>query len=197
MNMYIRTDNSDASYRMSLTGSEYSSAMIELFNYWKDDDTCNIRVDPFEEIITYMLFHRKTICCYTSCLGKWLAIRYNGLITNCNRYYPDEYHFGNIMTMNHIREAFESGGFKRMLSNAVIRREKCKSCLIYDYCRGGCSVVAMFENGMENNGGPSCDALKALYMYIKNFIDSYKNSQINCNLNSRLNGMIVKYQHLS
>lgn len=197
MNMFIRTDDSDISYSMSLTDSEYACAMIELFDYWKDDANSNIRVDPFEEIITYILFHRKTICCHTSCHGKWLAIRYNGLITNCNRYYPDEYHFGNIMAMNNIKEAFESEGFKRILSNAIIRREKCKTCQVYDYCRGGCSMVAMFENGMCNNGGPSCNALKSLYTHIKGFIDFYKNSQINTNLNPRLNRMITKYQRLN
>lgn len=197
MNMYIRTDNTDASYSMSLTGSEYACAMIELFDYWKNDTNSTIRVDPFEEIISYILFRRKMTCCHTSCLGKWIAVRYNGLITNCNRYYPDKYHFGNIIAMRDIREAFESDGFKNMLSDAISRRKKCKACAIYDYCRGGCNNAAMFENGMDNNGGPSCNALKALYVYIKDFIYTNKDSQIDITLNPRLNTMIARYQHSS
>ena len=99
------------------------------------------------------------------------------------------------MSMHNIREAFNSDGFKNMLTDSVLRREKCKICPVYDYCRGGCNNVAMFENGMDNNGGPSCNALKALYSHINNFIYSYKSGQIDKHLNPRLNIMVAKYQH--
>lgn len=195
MNMYIKTDDSEMSRNMALSADEYSSAMIALFEHYFFDTDCNIRVGTFEQIISYILFRRKNICCYTSCLGKWLGVRYNGLITNCNRYYPKEYYYGNIINMSDIREAFESEGFNNMLKKSIERRKKCKECEIFDYCSGGCNNITLFENGMENNGGVSCLALKAIYKYINKKINEIKYKDINkININPMIVRMIRRFQ---
>lgn len=140
--------------------------MIELFEYWIGDVNCKIHLDYFERIINYIIHKKKTVCKYTSCLGKWMGIRYNGEIVPCNRFFPDEYSYGNVYQYSDISEAFKSAGFNRLLNEAILRREKCKQCAIYAFCEGGCNNVAYNENGISANNGDSCYLTRTIYEYI-------------------------------
>ena len=94
----------------------------------------------------------------------------DGSVVPCNRYFPEQYSYGNVWKMTQISEAFESEGFKNLLTDAIARREKCKSCKIYNFCTGGCNNVALNENGICNNQGASCIIIKTVYCYIKKYI---------------------------
>ncbi len=69
--------------------------------------------------------------------------------------------------MDSISDAFDSEGFARILEGSISRRKKCQGCEIYRWCNGGCSVDAMAENGIEENGGFSCVTYKAVFSHIK------------------------------
>lgn len=175
MNLYIDTIKTEESKSLMIDARLYLEKMSELFDCWISDVHCNIRVGNFVELIKYFLFEEKHVCCYTSCLGKWIGVRADGTIANCVRYFPNDYLYGNVFDYVDIREAFLSSGFRNMLFDSVQRRSKCKKCEIYDYCQGGCSNEAMFENGMENNGGNSCLCRKGIYGYVKEKVDNLKN----------------------
>lgn len=158
--------------------------LIEFYEYWKNDSSCNIEVSYFERIIKHILFEKKSVCKYTSCLGKWIGVRYNGDIVPCNRYFPPEYSYGNVWDYNNISEAFNSNGFKKLLSEATERRKKCIDCPIFNYCSGGCNNIALNENGITNNMGSNCKISISIYQYVfKEFI-TYKNNLKKCNLNN-------------
>ncbi|MGL5151405.1 MAG: radical SAM protein [Clostridium sp.] len=173
INMYIKPGNISTN-ELSLSKDVLIKKMCELFDYWLHDVRCNIHIKYFYTIIDYILNKRKSICTYTSCIGKWICIRPNGDITPCNRYFPNEYTYGNINKFDNVIEAFNSEGINNLLKQSIIRREKCKSCSIYDFCSGGCNNVALNENGIENNGGLSCEFLKEMYMYIEDKILNVK-----------------------
>ena len=65
-----------------------------------------------------------------------------------------------------IDEAFQSDGFRNILLGSIERRDKCASCEIFQFCNGGCSVDACYENGLEENGGASCKAYKAIFSHV-------------------------------
>ncbi len=77
---------------------------------------------------------------------------YKGIlvIVPCNRYFPDEYKYGNINNYNDISQCFYSKAFENPLIKVIQRREKCKSCKIYDFCNSGCNNVALNQGGIEN-----------------------------------------------
>lgn len=199
MNSYIKTDNTDISRLLQLDEKEFIDKIIELYDYWIKDIHCKIAVNPLMNIVKYILFKKTFSCSQKSCLGKWLAIRSNGLITNCNRFFFPKYEYGNVDDYSDIRDAFDSEGFKNILSESVERRRKCMTCEIYDYCNGGCNNVAMFENGINNNGGFSCITKRKILNYIKQSIDDLKIKDIvelENKINPKVLKLIMEYQEL-
>ncbi len=165
INTYVSTkERIDSELR--LDSEEAIGRIKEFFDYWLYDKKCNIHIDYFERIINFLLTGEKSVCKYNSCLGKWVGIRHDGKITPCNRYFPDQYCYGNVWNYEKLSSAFESEGFKNLLSDAILRREKCKQCIVFPLCSGGCNNVALNENGVSNNGGDSCVIFKAIYKYI-------------------------------
>lgn len=81
-----------------------------------------------------------------------------------------------IMDVTMISEAFESEGFKKLLSEAIDRRSKCGACPIYNFCSGGCNNVALYENGISNNMGTSCRIAISIYQYIFKDVISLKSN---------------------
>ena len=58
MNPYTKSLFSDSKQqKLELSGEEYSDKMIEFFDFWVADTTCNIHVKYFHEIIDYILFN--------------------------------------------------------------------------------------------------------------------------------------------
>jgi len=149
--------------------------IIEFFNYWINDSNA-IHVTYFERFIRFVVGEENTVCKYTSCLGKWIGIRYDGQIMPCNRYFSPEYTFGNVMDYTEIGEAFISDGFKKLLSQAISRRQKCTDCSVYTFCCGGCNNDAFNYGGVENNNFPECEILKAIYIYIEDYITQNRNN---------------------
>lgn len=186
LNLYLEQKNDqDTSLRLQKDKTIYR--MNELFDYWAMDTTGKTHISYFKNILDFILIKKKSICSFTSCLGRWMGVHYDGALSPCNRYFPSEYSLGNIYDYNDIGEAFESSGFKRLLQEAIERRAKCKNCEIYDFCNGGCNNVALNENGVKNNGGLSCGILKAVYNHIDSFIEN-----IICNKsNKELNPLLV------
>jgi len=165
----------------------------KLFTYWVHDKNGKIVISYFKHILEFILFKKKSLCTYTSCLGRWIGIRPNGEIVPCNRYFPINYSFGNVFNYSNIGEAFESEGFITILNEAIARREKCKLCDIYDFCNGGCNNDALNEKGIENNGGLKCKVLISVYRHIKDFVDFITSSQIEFgNYNPKFEEMLRK-----
>lgn len=182
INMYVPT-NKDDNFKLELEPNYTINKLNEFFDYWLYDTNTNISIRYFQMFIDYILLHKKNICCFTSCLGRWIGIKYDGEIVPCNRNFPKEYSYGNIWEYEKIDEAFESDGFIRILSESIERREKCKNCRIFDMCAGGCNNVALVEKGIKQNGGNSCIILQGVYDHIYNKLNELKAGKSNLSVN--------------
>jgi uncharacterized protein len=191
MNFYLNTYNNESEREFGLESKSLIKEIINFYEYWFRDKDCNIEVNYFTVFMEYFLFSFKSKCTYTSCLGKWIGIRYNGDIIPCNRYFPDEFCMGNVNNMKDISEAFETDGFKRILIKSIQRRETCKSCYVYNFCNGGCNNVALNTNGIVNNGGIMCDTLCGVYTYIEQSLKNYLNQPFDI-LSKDINPTILK-----
>lgn len=173
MNTYVsRGLACDADYE--LTPDNAIKHFIDFFEFWINDEQCNIHVYLFERILQFIASGKKNVCKYTSCVGRWIGIRFDGTIVPCNRYFPEEYSFGNIWDYNSISDAFESPGAIKLIEKAIERRKKCRSCIAYGLCEGGCNNVAYNEGGIENNGGRTCVIFKNVFEYINDYIFSHE-----------------------
>lgn len=194
LNLYL-PQQGDENDSLKLDLGTAVTRINELFDYWLNDKKAKVNIRYFSNILDYIFFKKKTLCTYTSCLGRWIAIRYNGDIVPCNRTFPDEYIYGNVHDYGDIGEAFESDGFKRLIQEAIVRRNKCKDCQVFDFCNGGCNNVALNENGITNNQGLSCKILISVYNHINDVIGNMDFSNIHIeNVNPFVYNHFIKMQ---
>lgn len=155
--------------------AKYIEAFEKLYDYWVQDKNCNIHLSCFDEYIDYILFGEKSLCCYNSCMGKHVGVRYDGMLFNCNRDFSEEYSYGNIHDYNDIHECFDSDGFKISVSSAYERRQFCmKNCDIYGFCEGGCNSCSVTFGDMSKPNDYLCEITKSLYQYISNSLSHLK-----------------------
>ena len=80
--------------------------------------------------------------------------------------------------VEHLSDAFRTDAMKELFIAAIERREKCRDeCDLFNYCNGGCSMDALSERGMNNNGGTSCRIFKKLFIHIRNVINDIVDSR--------------------
>lgn len=190
LNLYLdQKENHSETLQLQEENAIYR--LNELFDYWAYDVTEKTHISYFKNILDFLVHKKKSLCSYTSCLGRWMGVHFDGSLSPCNRYFPPEYSMGNIYDYNDIGEAFESPGFRLLIQEAIERRNKCQQCEVFDFCNGGCNNVALNEHGVKNNGGLSCRILKAVYRHISEFLRNVDINAYNDSVNPLLADIIV------
>lgn len=145
---------------------------IEVFDRWVSDVDVGIPVLPYYQYVRSKLTSPNiSDCSHSSCLMNWICVYPNGDVYPCGKACPEHYRIGNIMNVSSIGELFKTEGFRNILLDSVERRNKCKSCSIYDKCMGGCTVDAYYDGDPQSTGGFSCETYKAIYGHISDVID--------------------------
>ena len=157
---------------LALDPDVYVKNSIELFDKWIHDKDVKVPVIPFFPYIMTVVDGMPNIsdCPHASCLGRWICLYPNGDVYPCGKACPKDFRLGNINDVDSIEELFDSDGFANILVGSIERRKKCKSCEIYDYCNGGCSIDAFADGDIESSGGISCRIYKGLMPHIRDVI---------------------------
>jgi len=140
-------------------------AYKDLYDYYKQDESTAIKIDPFDDIEQMLIKGRGKTCVHQGCLGEWLAVDSQGDIYPCNRM---NVLLGNIVEYEKISSVFVSHAYNELIKSVILRIKKCISCHVFDLCRGGCSHRALTENGLSEINGSSCLLFKDLFTHIKN-----------------------------
>lgn len=199
LSRYRTTDkNNDLLY---VAPKYYARKICDFFDYWMSDLNCNIHISYFEMFVSYILFKRKSLCSYNSCLGKRVGIYPNGDIYNCNRDFPPKYCYGNVFDYSDIHECFNSQGFQNLLDEAYCRREACRNnCDLYNFCVGGCNSDALMAGAVRKRNEDICTGLKMVFSHVYDIITMLKeksNDEIPENLNPYLRKCIITYKHVN
>lgn len=167
INDYISLSDEDSDKGFYIPSDLEISKMCELFDYWVNDSDCTIHINTFDEYLKFIAGKRTSKCRFHSCLGHWMCIRPDGQIMPCNRYFPEEYGFGNIMDLSRISDAFSSDGFRSLLKKAVERKSSCKSCTLYGLCNGGCNNVAYAGGNISQPNRTRCAVMIPVFKHIE------------------------------
>lgn len=160
-----------------LSEEKYIKNMTSFFDYWLEDNECNIRIDPFDSYIQ-LLRGINTKCVTGGCLYKFICMDNNGDIYPCGRIIMPQYYLGNINYINSIKELFYTDQFAALLQSTVNRRNKCaQTCTYYRYCRGGCNSDAVMYGDIESNNHFACNVFRGIMSHIALKI----NMCMNCN----------------
>ncbi len=150
----------------------YINSSIEAFDKWFDDPDCRTPLVPhFLYVLSALGNPQFSDCSHTSCLTKWLCVYPNGDLYPCAKPCPPAMKLGNIDEISSISEVFRCEAFGEILKGTIIRRQKCQSCAIFNYCQGGCTIDAFYESGIENNDGDSCRIYREIFTYVKKRVD--------------------------
>ncbi len=144
----------------------YIEKCREMFDYWLADLDNPIMLEPYYYYLRDIKKNTSSGCQRTSCLGRWVAVHPNGDIYPCVRENRPEYRFGNIWEIEDISEIWQSDTFFALLEGSIERRQACADCPWYQYCQGGCTVNAITEKGIKENGGFSCVTFKGIFSYV-------------------------------
>lgn len=159
---------------LSVSLNDYFENIKTLFNYWFYDTTCYINVNPFLEYITLVLSEKPRVCSNGSCIGNWFCLEPNGDITPCNRTFPTEYKYGNVLSLNKFSDLYNSKGMSKLLDESIERRSSCKNtCRYFKLCNGGCNHEALINGDITKNGGYSCKLFIKIIDMIKQEINNY------------------------
>ncbi len=151
----------------------YIRSSIDAFDEWFNDPEVRIPLIPhYLYVLSALGDPQGSDCAHSSCLTKWLCVYPNGDLYPCAKPCPQSMRLGNVDTIRSISEAFRSDGFAEILKGTIARREKCASCELFRYCQGGCSIDALAEGGIENNGGDSCRIFREVFSHVKRCVDS-------------------------
>lgn len=150
----------------------YIRSSIEAFDTWLYDADARTPLAPHYLYVLSVLGNPQfNDCAHNSCLTKWLCMYPNGDLYPCAKPCPSSMRMCNVDDIRSISEAFRTPGFAEILKGTIVRRQKCQTCEIYDYCQGGCSIDAYYETGIENNGGDSCRIYREVFAHVKKCMD--------------------------
>ncbi|MCL1905290.1 MAG: radical SAM protein [Methanomassiliicoccaceae archaeon] len=151
---------------------EYSKKSIELFDKWLFDVNATVPLMPHLQYVMSALGEPSVSdCSHSSCLMKWISVYPNGDLYPCAKGCPSSLKLCNVSEIEKLSDAFLTDARNEMLSKTVERREKCaSSCPLYRYCTGGCSVDALSEGSMSDNGFSSCVIFKNVFPHISKTI---------------------------
>ncbi|MDR0791603.1 MAG: radical SAM protein [Methanomassiliicoccaceae archaeon] len=157
-----------ATKEMIPDADEYAKASIDVFDRWLHDADAEMPLIPHLQYVMSALGNPSpSDCAHSSCLTKWVSVYPNGDLYPCAKGCPSRFRMCNITDIGRISDAFRSEAMMGILTASIERREKCAaSCSIFKYCNGGCSIDALSEGSMSDNGGNSCRIFKKVFTHI-------------------------------
>jgi uncharacterized protein len=152
----------------------YADASIAVFDKWLYDTDADMPLMP------HMLYLMSAVgepspadCAHSSCITKWISVYPNGDLYPCAKGCPSRFRLCNINDIEKLSDAFGCDAMKEILIPTIERREKCMSgCQLFKYCNGGCSIDALSEGPMSDNGGTSCRIFKKVFTHILTTVGS-------------------------
>lgn len=155
----------DESCLMSI--EQYISALMGLYEYWLQDEDCQIRVNTLEEF-TRLFDSQFCMQFGASCIYHRLALNSDGSIYPCGRPYDNSFLLGNIDNVVEIKGLFEMVGYKKLVDIVNKRKENCqKECEFFDICKGGCISNSIIDGSMSDINGESCLQTHLIFQNVK------------------------------
>ena len=123
-----------------LTVSDIKNGFREYFEYYKHRKNKSFVEREAETYISIVRGIGARQCAFTDCRIGWVGVCNNGDVLPCDRYYGDEYKYGNIMDFKDVMEFAETAGFSKYFRDCKFRYDNyCSKCSLFCVCNGGCN----------------------------------------------------------
>lgn len=161
-----------------ISEEEYYAFFTNLFNIWINDKNADVKFNQIKEIQDEFIKNLNSnyncnVCSGSGhCFNNFISLDRNGNVYSCNRTYNNqEFFYGNLeeISMDDIEEKIEKINKSR---RSYIENSKCKSCILYTECHGGCPATAFSLHGcIESADDSFCNARKKIRMYVNEYLE--------------------------
>ena len=156
-----------------MTNEEYYNFFKNIFEIWYADKE-RIKLTQIREIYEEFAkalnskYEVKSCSVSDKCFENFISLDIDGNLYSCNRAYNNkELYYGNMkeIKMERVYEKMKNFIEER---RKYVENSKCKKCMIYRYCKGGCPASAYNTNGTIYSADDYfCEARIRIYEYVK------------------------------
>lgn len=161
-----------------MSDEEYYVFFKNLFDIWINDKKTEVKLTQIKEIydefvkVLEPLYNTKSCSTSGNCFKNFISLDSDGNLYSCNRTYNiKEFFYGNLNEID--REQVEKQMEEKMLERKkYIENSKCKKCILYDECHGGCPANSYSLHGkFECADDEFCKAKLNIRRYITEYLD--------------------------
>lgn len=157
----------------ALKPEQYGRFLSGLFKLWYQDwkNTGKIPyIRQFENYIGILMGYRPEACDQRGVCGVQYVVEADGGVYPCDFYMTDAYRIGNFNEnqLNQIDEKRKEIGF---LERSVQISEKCKECLHYALCRGGCQRNRDYDETTGRYGNYFCEGYRIFFTECREMLE--------------------------
>lgn len=122
----------------SISGNDYGSFLIAIFDEWIRKDVGRVFVQLFETCLGIYLGLPAAVCVFSETCGTCLALEHNGDLFSCDHYVQPDTRLGNIVSspINELASNFRQKSFG--LNKKTLLPQKCLKCDVRFLCNGDC-----------------------------------------------------------
>lgn len=151
-----------------LTMDELRQGFGSFFKYYHQTAPTRLRERTADSYLGMAKGIGSRVCSFVDCRCTYVGVSPNGDIHPCDRYFGDEYVYGNVSDFSNISELVHTDGFSKYYRDVQIRYQRhCSQCQYVCFCQGGCNGTHGSIGSVKNINNKVCDQFHSLYMVAK------------------------------
>lgn len=154
----------------SVTGEQYGTFLIEVFDEWVRKDVGKMFVQLFDVALGVWMGHPSALCVFAETCGGALALEHNGDLYSCDHFVEPRFRLGNVAETP-LAEMVSS---PRQQKFGADKRDTlpryCQECEVRFICNGGCPKDRILETP---DGEPGLNYLCAGFRPFFNHINPF------------------------
>jgi len=148
---------------LALTPDDYASLVTAMFDYYLLHIE-QIRIATFDQLARGMT-GSCTVCTFSPCLGRYLAISSDGGIYPCNRFASDRaWRLGMVQERPSLPELSQTAPWQQLKQRETEVELDCRDCAYVANCNGGCAYHAIAA-GVDRRDG-FCSAYQRIFGHV-------------------------------
>ena len=149
----------------SISGQQWGSFLIKLFNQWYPSDIYKVSVRLFDSILNYLTGRQATICHMNNNCNQYLVVEHNGDVYPCDFFVREDLKLGNINN-NSWEELLNFPAYNNFGKEKSCYSFLCNSCEYLKYCYGDCLKYRNYTPSSSSELSSLCSGWKMFYKYI-------------------------------
>jgi uncharacterized protein len=153
--------------KRSVTGKQYGSFLIGVFDEWRKRDVGRVFVQIFDVALAAWLGQRPGLCIFEPTCGLALAMEHDGDVYSCDHFVEPRYKLGNMM-QTPLADLASSPQQRRFgLDKRDTLPHLCRVCPVRFVCNGACPKDRVLKTPQGEAGmNYLCDGYKAFFTHI-------------------------------